>query len=159
MDADYHNQRVNQFCIRATGGVRHDLNNSGCVEFYDNDTDLMTTSTGAHLTVGGSWANSSDAGRKKSYTQVDGAELLDKLAQLQIRRWNYKAEGADVQHIGPTAPAFRAVFGLGSDDKTISTIDPAGIALAAIQELHRQNKALQAQNDELVRRVEVLEGR
>ena len=36
-------------------------------------------------------------------------------------------------------------------------IDPAGIALAAIQELHKQNQELQQANEELRRRVKRLE--
>ena len=34
------------------------------------------------------------------------------------------------------AQDFRAAFGLGHDDTTISTVDSAGVALAAIQGLH-----------------------
>ena len=50
-------------------------------------------------------------------------------------------------------------FNLGGDSKSISTIDPAGIALAAIKELYKQNQKLQAANEELMERVERLEGR
>jgi hypothetical protein len=35
------------------------------------------------------------------------------------------------------------LFGLGSDDKSISTVDPSGIAPAAIQELDRKTKELE----------------
>jgi hypothetical protein len=35
------------------------------------------------------------------------------------------------------AQDFRAAFGLGSDDKTITQVDVNGVALAAIQGLHR----------------------
>ena len=35
------------------------------------------------------------------------------------------------------AQDFYATFGLGSDDKSISTIDPAGVSLAAIQGLYQ----------------------
>jgi hypothetical protein len=36
------------------------------------------------------------------------------------------------------AQDFHAAFGLGSDDKFIATVDADGVALAAIQALHRQ---------------------
>jgi trimeric autotransporter adhesin len=54
-----------------------------------------------------------------------------------------------VAHIGPTAQDFKKTFGVGSDGKTISTIDPSGIALAAIKELYKQNRELANQNRDL----------
>ena len=39
------------------------------------------------------------------------------------------------RHRGPTAQDFRAAFGLGEDDTTISTVDAQGVALAAVQGL------------------------
>jgi DNA-binding transcriptional regulator GbsR (MarR family) len=38
---------------------------------------------------------------------------------------------------------------LGSDDKSISTIDPSGIALAAIKELYSTQKQLEAKTEEV----------
>ena len=38
--------------------------------------------------------------------------------------------------MGPMAQDFYAAFGLGLGDKTIDTIDPDGVALAAIQGLN-----------------------
>ena len=40
--------------------------------------------------------------------------------------------------MGPMAQDFSAAFGLGEDDKHISTVDADGVALAAIQGLHQQ---------------------
>jgi FtsZ-binding cell division protein ZapB len=63
------------------------------------------------------------------------------------------------------AQQFKQLFGLGieNDESSISTIDPSGIALIAIQELKKQNDALTAtvqaqQNliDELLSRVNEL---
>jgi len=39
--------------------------------------------------------------------------------------------------MGPMAQDFRAAFGLGISDKLIDTIDPDGVALAAIQGLNQ----------------------
>jgi hypothetical protein len=41
-----------------------------------------------------------------------------------------------VRHLGPTAQDFYEVFGLGDDEKYISTVDADGVALVAIQALH-----------------------
>ncbi len=49
------------------------------------------------------------------------------------------------RHVGPMAQDFYAAFGLGLDDKHITTIDEGGVALAAIQGLYRQNTALRAE--------------
>lgn len=50
-------------------------------------------------------------------------------------QWNYKLEEESVKHIGPIAEDFYSIFGLGNDNKHISTIDPAGIALIGVQAL------------------------
>jgi hypothetical protein len=105
---------------------------------------------------GANWVNASDKNLKENFQPVDGRDLLQKIDRLPITRWNYKNESSDVVHIGPTAQDFRSVFGVGSDGKSISTIDPAGIALAAIQQLHKENIALKNQVAELQRRVETL---
>ena len=81
--------------------------------------------------------NGSDVALKENFEPVDGADVLTRLAALPITSWNYRAEDASTRHVGPTAQDFRAAFGLGADETSISTIDPAGLALAAIQELHR----------------------
>jgi trimeric autotransporter adhesin len=56
---------------------------------------------------------------------------------LPVTKWNYRDDPA-AQHIGPVARDFRAAFGLGSDDEFIATVDPDGVALAAIQGLNRK---------------------
>lgn len=107
---------------------------------------------------GASWVNASDANAKENFETVDGAELLKQLEKLQITRWNYKTQ-PNAQHIGPTAQDFREVFSVGSDGKSISTIDPSGIALAAIKELGKQNQELEEQNRKLKDELEELKRR
>ena len=41
-------------------------------------------------------------------------------------------------HLGPMAQDFKAAFFPGRDDKTISTLEADGVALAAIQGLNRK---------------------
>jgi hypothetical protein len=105
--------------------------------------------SGAHCTVGGTWTNGSDVNSKENIEPVDGGELLAKIAALPVSKWNYRNEDPSITHIGPMAQDFHAIFGLGGDDKSISTIDPSGIALAAIQALHKRNLELEAQIAEL----------
>jgi len=65
--------------------------------------------------------------------------LLGKLAQIPVLTWNYKSQDPAIRHIGPTAQDFFAAFGVGEDERRISTIDADGVALAAIQALHQLN--------------------
>lgn len=47
-------------------------------------------------------------------------------------------------------------FGLGEDDKHINTLDPDGIALAAIKALHNENKVLKERLAKLEKLMEEL---
>ncbi|MFO1302792.1 MAG: hypothetical protein U1F54_03620, partial [Burkholderiales bacterium] len=59
-----------------------------------------------------------------------------------ISTWAYKTEeAAGYRHIGPTAQDFHARFGVGYDDKSITTVDADGVALAAIQGLNDKLEA------------------
>lgn len=116
-------------------------------------------SSGAHVTTGGVWTNSSDKNQKENFTDIDSEELLEKLSALPVSRWNYKDEDETVTHVGPMAQDFYALFGVGSDDKSISTIDPSGIALAAIKALYEKSKrvdALEARLEKLEKMIEKL---
>ncbi len=59
--------------------------------------------------------------------------------------------------MGPMAQDFRAAFGLGVSDELIDTIDPDGVALAAIQGLNALVQEKDAAIDELRRRQAALE--
>jgi hypothetical protein len=121
---------------------------------------LIATSTGAYLTVGGAWVNSSDVNRKANFAAVVGEEVLGKVAALPIQTWNYRDEDASTRHMGPTAQDFRAAFGLGANETSIATVDADGVSLAAIQALEKrtrlENEALRAQLQALTERVEAL---
>lgn len=155
----YASQRDNQFLTRATGGNRFDVNNSSWIEFYDDNTNLIATSCGANLSIGGTWVNASDRNQKENFAAVNSSELLEKIAELPIKSWNYKNESEEVRHIGPVAQDFRALFGVGSDDKHISTIDPAGIALAGIKALVEKNKKLEDSHALLMQEIKQLQER
>ncbi|MEO8415487.1 MAG: tail fiber domain-containing protein [Ginsengibacter sp.] len=114
-----------------------------------------TNGNGAYLTKGGTWTNTSSRIKKEGFLNVNATDLLQKISQLSIQKWKYK--GTDEYHIGPVAEDFYQLFGLGTDDKGISTVDPAGIALAAIKEqqqiIEKQSKLI----NELQKRIDALE--
>jgi hypothetical protein len=62
---------------------------------------------------------------------------LDKVAALPISTWNFKKIN-DGRHMGPMAQDFYAAFGLGGGETTITSVDPDGVALAAIQGLDQK---------------------
>ena len=91
---------------------------------------------------------------------MDGNDVLNKLDNLDIPRWNYKKEDPSIMHIGPIAQDFYSTFNVGNNNTTVSTIDPAGIALVGVKALHKQTKDLQdktaqvaAENEELKAKV------
>ena len=112
------------------------------------------------LYVNGTFVNASDRNAKTNFKDVSAIEMLDKVAALPLSTWNYKAD-PDSRHVGPMAQDFRALFGLGHDDKSIATVDADGVALAAIQGLNQkletQVKTKQAQIDSLEKRLADLE--
>jgi hypothetical protein len=115
--------------------------------FAGND---ITSYNGANLTTGGVWANASDKNRKTDFAPVSSREILEKLSALPVRIWRYTNELASVRHVGPTAQDFQAAFGLGTDDKSIGTVDAEGVALAAIQGLNlKLEQALQEKESEI----------
>ena len=122
--------RAYQFLARASGGVT----------FWTN----AASTVGATLAPGsGTWASASDRALKTDVASIDDAVVLDKVAALPISRWSYKSEHG-VQHVGPMAQDFYAAFGVGADDKHITSIDEDGVALAAIKALHSENASLRA---------------
>jgi hypothetical protein len=136
----------NRFMVRASGGV-----------YFFSSVDL---NSGAALPPGsGSWATWSDRQAKANFAPVDGQSILSRLSNLPIQTWNYKTQDPSIRHMGPTAQDFRAAFGLGEDERHINTVDADGVALAAIQELHRLAQAQAAQLAAQQEQIATLEAR
>ena len=133
-DADIASSTANQFTARAAGGVR----------FFSNGS----ATAGVSLAAGGtSWGVISDRNAKKNFTPVNAKAVLKALAKVPVEKWNYRWEPDDsVRHIGPMAQDFKAAFYPGRDDKTITTLEFDGVALAAIQGL---NEMVEEQRAEL----------
>ncbi len=117
------------FTARAPGGVR----------FITTSQANITTNTnpplGVYLAPGeSSWRTLSDRNAKTKSSPVDHREVLRKVARMPVTSWEYKHDPGR-QFIGPMAQDFRAAFGLGHDDKHISTLDTDGVALSALQGL------------------------
>ena len=96
---------------------------------------------GAHVTQGGTWTNGSSRSFKENFQSINTEEILETLMGLEIQKWEYK--GSDEgQHLGPIAEDFHKAFGLGSNEKYITTVDIDGVALAAVQGVAKENQSL-----------------
>ncbi len=146
----------NEFAARATGGVRF-------VTAIDGTTGAPTG--GVYVAAGGgSWSSLSDRAAKRDLAPVDPQQVLEKVAVMPLYSWRYISEVSGALHVGPTAQDFRTSFGLGDSERHITSIDIDGVALAAIQGLHRESRrkdaelaAQRALIDGLEARLRVLE--
>ena len=104
---------------------------------------VIANTYAGYMDSGGVLHAVSDRERKENFTPIDKQDILSRIDQLEMTRWNYKEQGSDVQHIAPIAQDFHRLFGLaGKDNTKISSIDPAGIALVGVQALSTQTKEL-----------------
>ena len=136
------NGAADQFIVSrgGTGGAEFVIRKDGAVFMGPGNQSNFILARNGNLTIKGALNQQSDRNAKTAFGSVDVTEVLDKVAELPISTWQYKDDQASVRHIGPTAQDFSEAFGLGSDDKTIATVDADGVALAAIQALHQKLK-------------------
>lgn len=120
-----------QFSIRASGGLR----------FYTNNAH----SSGVTMAAGGnSWVVVSDSTRKRDIRVLNTSDVLNQLASLPMKSWEYKSEMGGTEHIGPMAQDFWNAFHLGSDSLGIETIDADGVLFASVKELAKENSELKS---------------
>ena len=155
--AEFTSVAANELAVRATGGVR-------LVTAIDSGGEPLA---GVLLPAGsGAWATLSDREAKADFAPVDSQEILSRVAALPIQTWRYKAQPGETRHLGPAAQDFYAAFGIGEGDRTISTVDADGVALASIQALNEklverdtELSAVQAENQALRQELVRLEAR
>jgi hypothetical protein len=128
---------------------------NGKVGIGTNDPQQSLVVVG-NIQVTGTINPPSDRNVKRDFASVDSRAVLEKVAALPIQTWAYKQDPA-TRHLGPVAQDFKAAFGLGSDDKSISTVDADGVALAAIQGLNQKLDQKETEIAQLKERLEKLE--
>lgn len=162
-DGTFSSTTANEFSVRATGGVR-------LVSAINAGTGAPTA--GVSLAAGATaWGVVSDRDWKKNFRSVDSQDILDRLAAMPLGQWNYQwEEDAATPHLGPMAQDFKAAFYPGRDDRSITTLEVDGVALAAIQGLNRKLDSelvakdrrlveLERANAALLQRLEAIERR
>jgi hypothetical protein len=118
----------NSVTMQASGGYRL---------FSDMDATV-----GVRLAAGANaFSPMSDRNVKENVRPVDPRSILAKVVALPVTEWNLVSQDPFIRHLGPMAQDFKAAFGLGEDDRHISTSDADGVALAAIQGLNEKMNA------------------
>jgi hypothetical protein len=176
IESQFHPTVTNSFNVRAVNGSFFYTNTALTTGFIFNSTTATMTLANSKLSMssdgsttltsnsggtagvtlpagGGSWNNLSDRNMKANFAAVDTRAILRGVLSLPISTWNYKSQAPSVRHIGPMAQDFFAAFKVGEGDKTIATIDPDGVALAAIQGLHAELKDRDARIEGLQQQV------
>lgn len=147
-DAVFQSQNPNEFAVRATGGVR-------LVSAIDPEGE---PSAGVSLPAGsGAWEIMSSRIIKNNLQHVQTDQILASLKKLPVYTWSYRSDPGGALHIGPTAEDFHNQFSFGADSSTIATVDPDGVALAAIQETARLIDAQQSVLSSQTKRLRNLE--
>ena len=131
------------------GGDRITVTPGGNVGI-DNNNPAEKLHVNGNILATGTITPNSDRNAKTDIVPTDAATILERVAQLPIQQWRFKAEREGVKHIGPMAQDFHAAFGLGERETAIATVDADGVALAAIQGLNEKLEEKEA-------RIRVLE--
>jgi trimeric autotransporter adhesin len=146
----------NQFSARARGGVVFNVNN---VTVASSAADAGK----CELLPGGSpsWSCTSDRNTKEAFAVISPRDVLNKVVSMPLMSWQYK--GVQRRHLSPMAQDFWNAFGFGADDKSITSSDVSGVALAAVQgvnqKLNAEVAALKQKNDALARELAAIKKR
>ncbi|MFC3195039.1 tail fiber domain-containing protein [Marinicella sediminis] len=143
---------------------RFEFFDTGEFEIGDPAARIFDLESTGNLTILGTLSQNSDVNSKENIAQVNTAEVLQKVMDLPISVWNYKFDEDNVKHLGPMAQDFYKLFGLGSREDKIATLDTTGVALASIKALadklaDKESKIndLATENELLKTRLEALE--
>jgi hypothetical protein len=156
----------NQLTMRFVGnyGGQGNCSSSGCPDTnpgwnaaYRLWSAYPDCTSGVYLMGGSSgWASFSSRELKENFRELDGEELLGKIARMSITEWNYKTN-PEIKYIGPVAEEFAEAFHLNSDDPGgINTISIDGVNMAGVQALEHRTGAMRAELDELRALVKAL---
>jgi hypothetical protein len=121
--------------------------------FWDiNDVPLWDGSGAVYI-------GSSSRSAKENFIRLDPDEILQKIDQLDVSRWNYKSQDKSVTHIGPVAEDFYRIFKTGNKEKSIAVIDSTGVSLAGVKALSKKVNMQQRQIEKLQVEIEDLKSR
>ena len=162
-----YNNDSNALGLESPAHIIFKINNgTEAMRITGGSVGIGTTSPGYKLDVrggtvagAGAYVNTSWSGYKTDFRDVDPQDVLKKINELKIRSWVFKPDHvADdpYRHISPFGEDFYRAFGLGKDEKVITSLDVAGVALVGIQELSQKINNVENENNVLKQEVEIL---
>jgi hypothetical protein len=127
------------FSAADNGSLQFNKIGSGGAEAAVNsrlDADGAATLVVQGSVAGTQFVNTSSREAKTDFQPLAVHDVLQALMRLPLTSWRYKHDPASTRHYGAVAEDFQAAFGLG-DGRHISTVDAAGVTMAAVQALHQ----------------------
>jgi hypothetical protein len=114
------------------------------------------------MNAGGIISNVSSKSKKENFENLDKQDILQRINNLNLERWNYTCEEDNIKRIGPYAEEFHKEFNLGGKDNTmIATYDVAGVSIIGIQALSElvksQEKELKKQQIQIEKLMKMIE--
>ena len=103
----------------------------------------LQMASGAHVTAGGAWTNSSSRAVKENISELTLEEALATLAGLEPVHFNYRADHAE-EHLGFIAEDVPELVA-SSDRQGLSTMDVVAVLTRVIQAQQEQIRRLQEQ--------------
>jgi hypothetical protein len=118
----------------------------------------IMTATGAELTAGGVWLNSSSRARKEHIRPLSGEAALAAVAVLRPVTYNYKVDAGE-RHVGFIAEEVPDLVAT-KDRKTLSALDIVAVLTKAVQEqqkvINEQRQAIREQREAFERQQTTL---
>jgi hypothetical protein len=116
----------------------------------------------AYMNPGGIISNVSSKSKKENFENLDKQDILQRINNLNLERWNYTCEEDNIKRIGPYAEEFHKEFNLGGKDNAmIATYDVAGVSIVGIQALSElvksQEKELKKQQIQIEKLMKMIE--
>ena len=108
----------------------------------------LELASGAHVTAGGVWTNSSSRENKENISELTVADALAAFAELQPVQFNYKSDSQEdyVGFIAEDVPELVAT----ADREGLSTMDVVAVLTKVIQAQQQQIEALEIATKELL---------
>ncbi len=119
--------------------------------FVNNTAKAVTFDSEANIYAG--LYNPSSKELKENYSEIDNMDILSKIDQLPVMKWNYKDQSDSIGHIGPFAEDFYNAFKLGASNKDIFLSDEVGITMAGVKALSEKVNKQQNEIDLLRKEI------
>ncbi|MDH3988372.1 MAG: SH3 domain-containing protein [Gammaproteobacteria bacterium] len=139
--------RASTLTIGAGSIDRITINREGNVGFGVNrPSNPIELASGAHVTAGGVWTNSSSRARKENISELSAHDALETLGDLEPVHFNYKNDQAEsyIGFIAEDVPDLVAT----RDRDGLSAMDIVAVLTKVVQEQQKQIEELEARLDQ-----------